>query len=155
MTRGQTGLLLEISSDAQSLESVLSLVIHGAAGAFGGPRRIELGNDLVDRAGLRRPRKRDVGVAQRAIAFAVFGKIECNDRYAFTPGIGPDVGLGPMEDRMDPQMGASRKPGVEVIPKFRRLIAHVPVAVETARREHPLLGAGRFLVSANASEQAV
>src|SRR5467141_892101 len=123
MTRGETG-YLEISSDAQSLESVLGLVIHGAAGAFGGPCRIELGDDLVDRARLRRHGKRDVSV-------------------------------GPMEDRMDPQMRASRQTGVEVIPEFRRLIAHVPVALEAARREHPLLGAGRFLVAVNASEQAI
>jgi hypothetical protein len=77
-------------------------VIHGAAGAFGGPRRIELGNDLVDRARLRRHRKRDVGIAKRAIAFAVLGEVERNDGYALTPGIGPDVAFGPMEDRMDP-----------------------------------------------------
>src|SRR5262249_37294331 len=115
----------------------------------------KLGDDLVDRTGLRRHRKGDVGVAQRAIARAVLGKIERNDRYAFAPGIGPDVGLGPMEDRMDPQMRTSRKPGVEVIPEFRRLITHVPAALKPARREYPLLGAGRLLVTANASEQAI
>src|SRR5215813_11021218 len=158
MTRGDSissEYALQISSDAQSLESVLGLVIHGAAGAFRGPRRIKLGNDLVDRARLGRDRKRDVGIAKRAIALAVLGEVEWNDRYPLTPRIGPDVGFGPMEDRMDAQMRASRQPGVEVIPEFRRLIAHVPMALKAARREHPLLGASRFLVAANAGEQAI
>jgi hypothetical protein len=42
-----------------------------------------------------------------------------------------------------------------MIPEFRRLVADVPAALDSARREHPLLGARRFLVAANAGEQAV
>src|SRR5215475_11850534 len=130
-------------------------MVHGTAGALGSPRTAEFGNDLVDRARLRRHRKRNVGVAQRAVAFAVIGEIKRDDRYALAPRIGPDVALGPMQDRMNPQMGASRQPSVEVIPEFRRLVAHVPTALQAPRREHPLLRAGRFLVTANTREQAV
>src|SRR6478735_419738 len=42
-----------------------------------------------------------------------------------------------------------------MIPEFRRLVAHVPIAFETARREHALLGAGGFLVATDAGDQAV
>ena len=56
---------------------------------------------------------------------------------------------------MDAQMRAGRQPGVEVVPEFRRLVADVPVALEAARGEHPLLGAGRLLVAADAGDQPV
>ena len=40
----------QIAGDAQALEGVLGLVVHGAAGALGRPGGVELGDDLVDRA---------------------------------------------------------------------------------------------------------
>ena len=52
-------------------------------------------------------------------------------------------------------MRAGRRRGVELIPEFRRLIAHVPSAFGAARREHPFLGARRLLVAADAGDQAV
>ncbi len=116
---------------------------------------VELGDDLVDGARLRRDRRGDVGIAERAIALAVARQIERDDRDALAPRVGPDIGLGPMQDRMNAQMGARRRRGVEVIPEFRRLIADIPAALDPARREHPFLGAGRLLVAANAGEQAV
>src|SRR5205085_315963 len=70
-------------------------------------------------------------------------------------GVGPDVGLGPMQDRMNPQVRARRRRGVELVPEFRRLVTYVPSAFGAARREHPLLGAGGFLIAANAGDQAV
>src|SRR5258708_40032071 len=146
---------LQIAGNAQALERVLGLVVHGAAGALGNFGAVELEDDLVDRARLRGHRRRDVGIAERAVALAVAGEIERNDRDALAPRIGPDIGLGPMQDRMDAQMRAGRRRGVEMIPEFRRLIAHVPAALDAARREHPFLGAGRLLVAANAGEQAV
>ena len=97
----------------------------------------------------------DVLVAERAIALAVLGEIKRDDRNVFALGVGPDVGLGPMQDRMDAQMRARRRRGVELVPEFRRLVAHVPSAFGAARREHPLLGAGGFLVAADAGDQAV
>ena len=56
---------------------------------------------------------------------------------------------------MNAQMRARRRRGVELVPEFRRLIAHVPSAFGAARREHALLGAGGFLVAADAGDQAV
>ena len=60
-----------------------------------------------------------------------------------------------MQDRVNAQMCACWRRGVELVPEFRGLIAHVPAAFEAARREHALLGAGRLFVAANAGDQSV
>ena len=52
-------------------------------------------------------------------------------------------------------MRAARRRGVEVIPELGRLVAHVPSALDAARREHALLGARRLLVAPDAGDQAV
>src|SRR5205814_9679337 len=57
--------------------------------------------------------------------------------------------------RVHGEMRAWRWRGVELIPEFRRLVAHVPTTFSSARREHPLLGAGRFLIAANAGDQPI
>src|SRR5256885_10197117 len=53
----------------------------------------------------------DVLIAQRAIALAVLRKIKRDDRNVFALGVGPDVGLGPMQDRVNAQMRARRQIG--------------------------------------------
>src|SRR5882672_10263185 len=93
-------MLLEIPGDAQALERVLGLMIHGAAGALWRAGGVELGDDLVHGTRLRGDREGDVGVAERAIALAVACEVERDDRDPLAPRIGPDVGLGPMQDRM-------------------------------------------------------
>src|SRR5689334_16386801 len=60
-----------------------------------------------------------------------------------------------MQDRVDAQMRALWRRGVELVPELRWLIAHVPAALEPARREHALLGAGGLLIAADAGDQAV
>src|ERR1700740_2678111 len=60
-----------------------------------------------------------------------------------------------MQDRMDAQMRAWRRRSVELVPEFRRLIAHVPSAFGAARREYPLLGAGGLFVAANPGDQSI
>src|SRR4030081_576264 len=60
-----------------------------------------------------------------------------------------------MQDRMNAQMRARRRRSVELVPELRRLVAHVPSAFGTARREYPLLGAGGFFVAADAGDQPV
>src|SRR5262245_1940812 len=90
----------QISSFAQALERILGFVIHGAAGAFRNLGGVELFDDLVDGGCGRWDRKCDVRVAERTVALAVAGQIQRNDRDAFAPRIGPDVVLGPMQDRM-------------------------------------------------------
>src|SRR5262252_7962964 len=130
-------------------------MIHSAAGALGSPRGVEFSDDFIDRAGMRLHGKCDVSIAQRAVALAVPREIERNDRDAFTPGVGPDVGLGPVQDRMDSQMRADGKTRIEVIPEFRRLVAYLPMALKAAGRTHTFLGARGLFAAANASNQAV
>src|SRR5262245_52907563 len=84
----------QISGFAQALEGVLGFVIHGAAGAFRYLGGVELGDDLVDGAGMRFDREGDVGVTQRAITLACVCEVERDDGNAFAPRIGPDVALG-------------------------------------------------------------
>ena len=145
----------KVADFAQTLEGVLGFVIHGAAGAFRNPGCLELGDDLVDGAGVRFDRKRDVSITERAVALAVARQIERDDGNVFALGIGPDVALGPMQDRMHAQMRARRRRGVEVVPEFGRLVAHVPQAFGAARREHALLGAGGLFIAPDAGDQSV
>src|SRR4051794_37627222 len=60
-----------------------------------------------------------------------------------------------MQDRMNAQMRAGGRRGVELVPEFRRLIADVPSALSAARREHPFLGAGGFFITAYAGDQSI
>src|SRR6185437_7083169 len=91
----------EIAGDAEPLEGIFGFVIERAAGAFRHLGAVELGQDLVDIRRGRCDRIGDVLVAQRAITLAVFCKIKRDDRNVFTLGVSPDVGLGPMQDRMN------------------------------------------------------
>ena len=50
--------------------------------------------------------ERDVVVAERAVALAVAREIERDDRNILAARIGPDVGFGPMQDRMNAQVRA-------------------------------------------------
>ncbi len=68
--------------------------------------------------------------------------------------VAPDVDLGPVQQRMDPQMGPGREVGVELVPEFRRLVAEVPLPGVAARAEHPLLGAHALLVAADPGDDA-
>src|SRR5580704_18518944 len=145
----------EIAGDAQPLESVYGFVVERAAATFRHFGFSKLDQDLIDAGGGRVDGKSDVGIAQRAIALAAPGEIKRNDRDVFAPRIGPDVGFGPMQDRVNAQMRARRRRGVELVPEFRRLVADVPSALSAARREHPLLGARGLFVAANAGDQSV
>src|SRR5215471_17488021 len=77
----------QIAGFAQALEGVLRFVIHCATGSFGNPGRLELGDDLVDRGGVRSDGKRDVHVAERAVALSVAREIKRDDWNAFAPRI--------------------------------------------------------------------
>src|SRR5207244_8459274 len=111
----------EITGDPQALESVFGLVVQRAAGALRHLGGVELGEDFVDVGSRRGDGIGDVLIAEGAIALAVFGDVERDDRNVLAPGVGPDVGLGPMQDRVDAQMSALRRRGVELVPEFRRL----------------------------------
>src|SRR5580704_13043128 len=128
----------EIAGDTKPLEGVLGLVVKRAAGALRHLGLFELDEDFLDIRRGRLHRESDVGIAQRAITLAVLGEIKRNNRDVLTLGVGPDVGLGPMQDRVNAQMGARRRRGVELVPELRRLVAHVPAAFGAAGREHTL-----------------
>ncbi len=66
--------------------------------------------------------------------------------------IAPDVELGPCEQRVDAHVPAVRNVGERVTPELRRLLAHVPTAVERTRAHDPLLRARRLLVAADPDE---
>src|SRR3546814_7811140 len=60
-------------------------------------------------AGLGGDRRGDVAVALRAVALAVPGQIERHDGDALAPGVEPDVQLGPVQQRVDADVGARRE----------------------------------------------
>src|SRR5690606_35682628 len=96
----------------------------------------------------------DVLVAQGPVALAVPGEIKADRRYLLAQGVMPDVDLGPVKQRMDPNVGVGREIGVVLVPQFRRLVPEVPRPVHAAGTEDPLLGPRRLFVSANAREQS-
>src|SRR5262249_43051045 len=124
---------LQITGDAKALERVFRFVVHRAAGALWNLRRFEFRDDVIDGGCVRLHRKGDVGIAKRSVALSVAREIKRDDRDVLAARVGPDVELGPMQDRMDPKMGTRRRRSVEMVPELRRLIAHVPSALETAR----------------------
>src|SRR3546814_9303818 len=103
-------------------------------------------------AGLGGDRRGDVAVALRAVALAVPGQVERHDGDALAPGVEPDVQLGPVQQRVDANVGARREVGLELVPELRRLVAEVPGPALAARAEHPLLGPRRLLVAADAGD---
>src|SRR6185503_11892614 len=115
----------------------------------------ELGDDLVDGASVRFDRERDVCITERAIASAVAREVERNDGNAFALGVGPYIGLGPMQDRMHAQMRARRRRCIEVVPELGRLVGHVPQAFRAARREYAFLGAGGLFIAPDTGYQSV
>src|SRR5665213_4450991 len=88
----------EITGDAQPLEGIFGFVIQCSARTFRHLGAVEFDQDFVDVGGGRGHGIGDVGVAQRAVALAVFRQIKRDDRNVFALGVGPDVGLGPMQD---------------------------------------------------------
>src|SRR6185437_7118569 len=92
---------LEIAGDAKPLERVFGFMIQRATGAFRHLGQFELGQDFVDVGSGGGDREGDVGIAERAVTLAVFRKIKWDDRDVLALGVGPDIGLGPMQDRVD------------------------------------------------------
>src|SRR5713226_6131179 len=145
----------EISVRTQPLETVLRLMVHRSSRPLGDLGALELGDDLVERIGAAGDGEGDVLIAERAIAFAVFGEIERYDGDALAADVAPDVEFRPMQQRMHADMRAGREIIVVLVPEFGRLIADVPLAALAARAEDALLGAGAFLVAADPGDQAV
>src|SRR5512135_18530 len=149
------GVRSHVALGAQALEGVLALVVHGAARALGLAGRLELGDDLRDGACGRAHGEGDVLLAERAKALAVAREIERHHRHALALDVAPDVDLGPVQQRMDADVAARRRIGVELVPELRRLLPEIPGAGRIARAEHALLAADRLLVAANAEDHAL
>ena len=64
----------------------------------------------------------------------------------------PDVKLGPVRDREDPDALPLGLAGIVQLPQLGALVLGVPAVVGRAEREHPLFRAGFFLVAARATE---
>ena len=67
----------------------------------------------------------------------------------------PDVELGPVRQREDPDALARVDPAVVEVPQLGALVLRVPLAELVAEGEDPLLGPGLLLVAAGAAEQRV
>src|SRR5262249_35598053 len=143
-----------VSAAAQALERAFRFLILGAPGALGSRRRLELGDDGVDRRRRAGDRQRAGGAAERAVAAAGSCEIEIDDRGRLAPDVAPHIELGPMEQRVDAQMRARRVLGPVIAPEFRRLVADVPGALLGARAEDALLGPRPLLVAADAGDDA-
>ena len=124
-----------------------------AARPLGNPRRLEFRYDFRHRAGLRNKLAGARPATQRAVTLAgapVEIKVGHGNRLAFD--VFPDVGFGPLEERMDPQMRVWRKVGLELVPQFRRLVLDIPLHCGRPGTEHTFLGPRRFLVTADAND---
>ena len=81
-------------------------------------------------------------------------EIQRDDRNLLALDVLPDVQLGPVQERVNADVRAGRKIGLELIPEFRRLIRRVPLHVGVARREIALLGARGVFVAPHADDDA-
>ena len=67
----------------------------------------------------------------------------------------PDIQLGPVGERKDPNTLPRSDTGVVEIPEFRPLILGVPAVAGAAKGKNTFLGPGFFLVTPRASEGSV
>src|ERR1700674_3610144 len=81
----------QIAGGAQAFEGIFRFMVHGTAGSFRNLGSLELDEDLVDRAGMRGDRRRDVGAPERAVALAVACEIKRDNGNAFAPEVGPNI----------------------------------------------------------------
>ncbi|GAA2781428.1 hypothetical protein GCM10020219_061110 [Nonomuraea dietziae] len=83
------------------------------------------------------------------------GEVDRGDLDALTADVVPDVELGPVRQREDPDVLALADARVVEVPQFGTLILRVPLAELVAEGEHPLLGAGLLLVAPGTTEDRV
>jgi hypothetical protein len=133
----------------------LGLVVHGPAAALGDPGGRQLLDDLVEGGGVARDGGGDVLVAERAVALAVPGEVQVDHGDVLAADVAPDVELGPVQERVDPDVGAGREAGHVLVPELRRLVLEVPGVARVARAEVALLGPRALLVAADPGDQAV
>src|SRR5690606_15290336 len=93
---------------------------------------------------------------EAAVAIAMFvAEIHRNDRDLLAVDVLPDVHFGPMQQRVDPDVGAWLEVGLELVPELGWLVLEVPLEVLVAWREVTLFGAGALFVATDATEHGV
>ena len=86
---------------------------------------------------------------------ATVGEVDRGELELLLLDVLPDVELGPVREREDPEVLARPVPGVVEVPQLGSLRARVPLAELVAQREHPLLGPRLLLVAPAAPEHGV
>src|SRR6266571_7190037 len=174
----------EVALSLAVLHRGLTRAVVGAGlPALGDPRRGYLRDDLGERGrrGLDRARAADVadgavpdqrlvrrlGVGpagmrvvgeQDAVALEyrpAVREVDGRDLELFPGDVVPDIELGPVRQRKDPDVLAPVNPGVVQAPQLGPLVLRVPLAELVAEGEHPLLRPGLLLVPAGAAEYRV
>src|SRR5262249_18066374 len=97
-----------VTGGAQPLEGVFGLTVHGPASPLWRPCLFQLDDDFLDSVGIAVDGEGDVLVAERAVALAILGEVELDDRNGLARDVARDVHLGPMQQRVDAQVRARR-----------------------------------------------
>src|ERR1017187_3355886 len=144
-----------ITVPPQLLERLLALLILRPARPLRHPRPAQFFHDLVHRARLRLDRERAWITPDAPVTLPLLVReVERDDGHALTLDVLPDVQLGPVQQRMNPDVGPGLEVRLELIPQLRRLVLHVPLHVLVARAEVTFLGPRRLLVAADADDEA-
>ena len=142
--------ILHVPVPAQCLQSAPILRILGRPRSFGNVGELagaKLIDDVCGTAGGGFDGASTRGTPQRPIAPAfplIVVHRHCGDLLPVD--IFPDVQLRPIEQRVDPDVGARGEICLELVPEFGRLVAYVPVVVYRAWREVALLGPAALLI---------
>src|SRR5690349_8800701 len=123
---------LHVSIFSQQLHS--SSFILCTARSLGDRGVAQLFDNVVNGAGGGLDRHRAGGAAQASIPGPVpLVQIEVDKGNILELDVFPDIDLRPVQERMDPNVGARRKSGLELIPQLGRLVAEIPIAVLVSR----------------------
>ncbi len=159
-------------------------MVDHASLPFGSGRHQHLGDDLLQRIGVRFDRAGQRIAAQRAEAhllhlrhFALAqrqalvvdqdqraialhhrtlrGEVQRRHRDLLAVDVQPDVELGPVRNRKHAHRFALVDAGVVEVPQLRALVLGIPAVLLAAEREDALLGARLLLVAARAADRRV
>src|SRR3712207_3747127 len=83
----------QVAADAQALEGVFGLVVHGAPVALGAGGAAQLGDDGGHVRRLAGDREGDADLAERAVALAALGEVQRDDRDLLPRDVAPHVQL--------------------------------------------------------------
>src|SRR5205809_744478 len=102
------------------------MIILRAPSALRCPRGLQLGDNFVDCRRYARDRVRDRAAPERTKPFSAPREIHFWNRDVFALNVAPDVHLGPIKQRLHPNVLALCRSRRELTPEFRRLIFIIP-----------------------------